>query len=155
MSIESDRLPDSIDDLHTEVRVLREAVDELREVLEWQSHNRLPTQSVPVLKGMAANPSADDWSARLKLETGIPAIVEQRLGVMYRTEIQRLHELLDSLIDCPELNESNTLTPITRTLVAEAHALLLHNTEDAQSSKELPPPNTNATTKKTTAGRLF
>lgn len=125
MAHDHEALPDTVSELSAEVRVLRDAIDELREVFQWQSRNsELPIQSAPILQSMAISPGAADWSEKLTLGRGVPAIVEQRIGAQFRDEITRLHELLAELSDCPELDPDSNLTPVTQRVLAEVDATL-------------------------------
>lgn len=64
--------------LREEVRVLRDAIDELRTELQWLANNREPIGEPSsdwfVVKQMAADPCAKDWADRLVIERGDEAI---------------------------------------------------------------------------------
>lgn len=66
---ETQTLTDAVERLTEEVRVLRDAIDEIRQELQWTAQNRSPgqqsEQAVPVLKRTAADPCAADWNERL------------------------------------------------------------------------------------------
>lgn len=73
--------PDEIAELREEmtslkdhIRLLVDAIDEVREELSWLTRNGLPSSEplppVPVLKRMALDPCADDWNERLVIERG-------------------------------------------------------------------------------------
>ena len=67
-------LREEISSLKDHIRVLVDAIDEVREELSWLTRNGLPSREphppVPVLKRMAADPCADDWGERLVIERG-------------------------------------------------------------------------------------
>ena len=69
-------LREGITSLKDHIRVLVDAIDEVREELSWLTRNGLPSREslppVPVLKRMAADPCADDWGERLVIERGGP-----------------------------------------------------------------------------------
>ena len=111
-------LPETVSELSAEVRVLRDAVDELREVLQWMSRN--PTSGVPtvLLRSMAEGATSD------QLKNDVPAIVGQRIAAEYAGEIARLQTLLSEVIDCPELNPDGELQPITRQILVEIDSAL-------------------------------
>lgn len=49
-----------------EVGVLRDAIDELRDLYQWTLNNARPNTPTPFqLSSMPVDPTADDWSARL------------------------------------------------------------------------------------------
>jgi hypothetical protein len=60
--------------LRDHVRLLVDAIDEVREELSWLTRNGLtsrePLPPVPVLKQMALDPCAEDWGERLVIERG-------------------------------------------------------------------------------------
>jgi hypothetical protein len=62
-------LPATIERLASEVRVLRESVDELREVVEWTGENSRQDEwrpiQVPLVK-MPLDPLDPEWSQKLK-----------------------------------------------------------------------------------------
>lgn len=67
-------LREEIASLKDHIRLLVDAIDEVREELQWLTRNGLPTRDppapIPVLKQMAADPCADDWGERLVIERG-------------------------------------------------------------------------------------
>lgn len=67
-------LRQEIASLNDHVRLLVDAIDEVREELSWLTRNGLPSREplppVPVLKQMALDPCADDWNERLVIERG-------------------------------------------------------------------------------------
>lgn len=67
-------LREEIASLKDHIRLLVDAIDEVREELSWLTRNGLPSREplppVPVLKRMAADPCADDWGERLVIERG-------------------------------------------------------------------------------------
>lgn len=69
-----EELRHEVADLKDHVRLLVDAIDELREELQWLTRNGLPSRDppapVPVLKQMAADPCADDWGERLVIVRG-------------------------------------------------------------------------------------
>ena len=155
MAHDHDVLPDSITELSAEVRVLRDAIDELREVLQWQTRNpQGPIQAVPIVQSMALNPGTADWAENLTLRTGTPAIVEQRLAARFRDEIRRLHELLAELSDCPELDPANDLAPVTEQVLAQVNAALNVPIElpESTTTREPEPPQEK---KPRRGGQLF
>ena len=60
--------------LRDHVRLLVDAIDEVREELSWLTRNGLPSREplplVPILKQMALDPCAEDWGERLVIERG-------------------------------------------------------------------------------------
>ncbi len=75
--------PDEIAELRQEIaslkdhiRLLVDAIDEVREELGWLTRNGLPLRDplppIPVLKQMALDPCAEDWGERLVIERGEP-----------------------------------------------------------------------------------
>lgn len=80
--------PDEIAELRQElaslkdhIRLLVDAIDEVREELSWLTRNGLPSPEppspIPVLKRMALDPCADDWGERLVIERCERPRVEQ------------------------------------------------------------------------------
>lgn len=71
---EISELREEIASLKDHIRLLVDAIDEVREELSWLTRNGLPRREplppVPVLKQMAADPCADDWGERLVIERG-------------------------------------------------------------------------------------
>lgn len=71
---ETAELRQEVAELKDRVRVLTDAVDELREELQWLTRNGLPRHEPPavspVLKQMAADPTADDWNEQLVIARG-------------------------------------------------------------------------------------
>lgn len=67
-------LREEIASLKDHIRLLVDAIDEVREELSWLTRNGLPSREplppVPVLKQMAADPCADDWGERLVIDYG-------------------------------------------------------------------------------------
>lgn len=67
-------LREEIASLKDHIRLLVDAIDEVREELSWLTRNGLtssePLPPVPVLKRMALDPCADDWGERLVIERG-------------------------------------------------------------------------------------
>jgi len=67
-------LREEIASLKDHIRLLVDAIDEIREELSWLTRNGLPSREplppVPVLKRMAADPCAEDWGERLVIERG-------------------------------------------------------------------------------------
>jgi hypothetical protein len=72
--VEHDRLGECINELRDEVRVLRDAIDELRSELQWIANNPEPagesSNGTFIVKQMAADPCAKDWAKRLVVERG-------------------------------------------------------------------------------------
>ncbi len=152
MAHDHEALPDAVGELSAEVRVLRDAIDELREVLQWQSQNpHPPARSASVLKSMATSPTAADWSENLKLSSGIPAIVEQRIAARYADEITKLLGLLDELSDCPELDPANDIAPITRQVLSRVNGALNEPIELPEQISE----STHAEPPTRSPGKLF
>lgn len=144
-------LSESVDELTQQVLVLRNAIDDLREELAWGfRNNRVPGLSAPVLKAMAHNPAASDWSNHLQLERGVPAIVEQRAAVAESTLTSQLRRLLLSLCECPELSAAK-LDDRTSVVLAEARQVLELSEQPSKPSEltESTPPRNNK------RGRLF
>ena len=71
---EDQELRDAVAELKDHIRVLIDSIDEVRDELQWLTRNGLPSAEplpiVPVLKQMAADPCADDWSERLVIARG-------------------------------------------------------------------------------------
>lgn len=67
-------LREEITSLKDHIRLLVDAIDEVREELGWLTRNGLPVREplspIPVLKQMALDPCADDWGERLVIERG-------------------------------------------------------------------------------------
>ena len=81
MPLENDadnHLANAVEDLNQEVRVLREAIDELRETLQWACQNKGAEQTYSVLKSFPLDLSADDWHERVRLSTGPSAMVDEQ-----------------------------------------------------------------------------
>jgi len=74
----AEHLAETVEDLNQEVRVLREAIDELRETLQWISHNNGAEQTYGILKAMGRDVTNPSWSDRLQIDSGPSAIVGQR-----------------------------------------------------------------------------
>lgn len=72
--VEHDRLDQCFNELRDEVRVLRDAIDELRSELQWIANNPEPagesSKGTFIVKQMAADPCAKDWAKRLVVERG-------------------------------------------------------------------------------------
>ena len=71
---EVQELRDAVVELKDHIRVLINVIDEVRDELQWLTRNGLPSveplPTVPVLKQMAADPCAGDWSERLVIARG-------------------------------------------------------------------------------------
>jgi hypothetical protein len=66
-----DNLALSVTEAADQIAVLRDAIDELRDNFTWAVQNkRLSAGVCPVLKRMAADPSATDWTDRLEIVGG-------------------------------------------------------------------------------------
>ena len=67
---EHERLVTSVDRLASEVRLLRQVMDEIREDFSWVTRNGPPVQSIEHVhvKRMALDPCADDWGEHLEIE---------------------------------------------------------------------------------------
>lgn len=67
-------LREEIASLKDHIRLLVDAIDEVREELSWLTRNGLPSREplppIPVLKQMALDPCAEDWGERLVIERG-------------------------------------------------------------------------------------
>ena len=111
----AEHLADSVEDLNQEVRVLRDAIDELRETLQWISQNNGVEQTYSILKAMGRNVNDPDWSNHLQIETGVSAIVAQRTA-QSKSE-NTIRPLIEKLLSSPELCENPT--PHTRDTLAE------------------------------------
>jgi len=77
----ADHLAEAVEDLNQEVRVLREAIDELRETLQWVCQNKGAEQTYSTLKTMSRDVSAPSWAEHLPIESGPSAIEGQRSQV--------------------------------------------------------------------------
>ena len=109
------RLAESVEDLNQEVRVLREAVDELRETLQWISQNKGAQQTYSVLKAVARDVNAPDWHDHLQVKTGVSAIVDQRTRQPRTLDVIRA--LVAELLTSVELSEAPS--PRTRDVLAD------------------------------------
>lgn len=58
-------LVELVKQLTQELTVLRQAVDELREEIQWGNRNPVELPSPFRLRSMALDPAADDWAERL------------------------------------------------------------------------------------------
>jgi hypothetical protein len=60
-------LAEVVQGLRDEVRVLRQALDELREEVQWANRNGVDLRRLERfrLRSMPADPAADDWAERL------------------------------------------------------------------------------------------
>ena len=72
-----EELTDAISQLSDEVRVLRDVLDEVRELLSYDQRNRSSGCGHSVLKQMALDPASDNWGdmlviAREAAETSSP-----------------------------------------------------------------------------------
>ena len=67
---EDNPLFEAVAALAGEVGLLRQTLDDLRDDFRWVTRNGLPIQSIEhvIVKRMALDPCADDWSNRLQLE---------------------------------------------------------------------------------------
>ena len=86
----------AIERLTSELRVLRNVMDEIREDLSWLSRNGLtlrPIQSFTV-KRMALDPSAADWGERLHIERYSSAPAPKRADAVL--DAATLDEMIDS-----------------------------------------------------------
>src|SRR5437870_2169806 len=65
-----ERLADAVNRLADEVRVSRDVIDEFRSDFAWLLQNGMPhqPQEFVVVKRMARDPLAEDWSQRLVVE---------------------------------------------------------------------------------------
>ncbi len=65
----NEALQNELAELKELIRVLVDAIDQVRDELQWLTRNGLPAgerlPTVPVLTQMAADPCADDWGERL------------------------------------------------------------------------------------------
>ena len=63
-------LAESVDRLTSELRVLRQVLDEVREDVSWVTRNGLPVRPVEYscVKRMALDPCAEDWGEKLVVE---------------------------------------------------------------------------------------
>ena len=66
---ESSLLAESINQLTSEMALLRQVLDEVREDFSWLTRNGLPVQPIEhiVIQGMASDPCADDWCDKLQI----------------------------------------------------------------------------------------
>jgi hypothetical protein len=66
-------LANSVDRLSSEIRVLREVLDEIREDFSWISRNDLAIQPIEHVhvRRMALDPCAEDWGDRLEVERSV------------------------------------------------------------------------------------
>ena len=73
---ESSELAFEVESLRNEVRVLRQAIDEVREELQYLNNNGLRLRDVEqrppigILKRMAADVTSSEWSQRLQIDFG-------------------------------------------------------------------------------------
>lgn len=74
----AEHLAETVEDLNQEVRILREAIDELRETIQWISQNKSADQTYGILKAMGRDVVDASWNERLKIDSGPSAIVGQR-----------------------------------------------------------------------------
>ena len=67
---ESDQLVKSVDRLTTEVQLLRQVMDEIREDFSWVTRNSPPARAIEHVhvKRMALDPCAEDWGEHLEIE---------------------------------------------------------------------------------------
>ena len=73
-----------VESLRNEVRVLRQAIDEVREELQYLNNNGVRLRDVDqlppigILKRMAADVTSSDWSQRLHIDHGNRAETDQQ-----------------------------------------------------------------------------
>ncbi len=128
-------LSGTVQELTEQVLVLRNAIDDLREELAWGFRNtQFSGVSPPVLKRMAPNPTASDWSDHLHFERGTPAIIEQRAAIAENALTHQLRGLLAGLCQTPELT-ATSLDECTSELLARV-GHVLEMTEDADAEDE-------------------
>ena len=156
-----DQLDTTVHRLAEQVIALNSTLDAIREDLQWVTQNGIPKHRPSlghsVLKRMAADPTADDWSERLEIAGGPPAIVEQRASVAENAEILKLRRLLASLVDCPELS-SGDQDQQTLALVAEARQLVVKADQLAKGDSQagdLKPAEASIPNKSPRDGKLF
>jgi len=68
---------EQIERLNDELLIIRNVMDELLDVIQWITRNGIPPADVPqhiLLKKMALNPCAADWSERLEIVQGDSAV---------------------------------------------------------------------------------
>lgn len=81
MTLKNAHLAEAVEDLNQEVRVLREAIDELRETLQWVTENQGAEQTYSILKAMGRDVSDPNWASHLQIKSGPSAIESQRSQV--------------------------------------------------------------------------
>ena len=96
----TDPLADAADRLSSEVRCLRDVLDEIREDVSWMTRNGLPIQPVEHvnIKRMARDVNAADWNERLVVER-TPLHPPGRLTGIATPELRRLTEDLQSAVE--------------------------------------------------------
>jgi hypothetical protein len=89
-----DNLALSVTEAADQIAVLRDAIDELRDNFTWAVRNkRLSAGVCPVLKRMAADPSATDWTDRLEIVRGSTDSNPPALGP------KQMPSIVDRLLD--------------------------------------------------------
>ena len=89
---EPSELAREVESLRNEVRVLRQAIDEVREELQYLNTNGLRLRDVDqlprigILKRMAADVTSSEWSQRLQIDFGNDARTAQRTDETKHTD---------------------------------------------------------------------
>lgn len=83
-SVPQEPLAVEVESLRIEVRVLRQAIDEVREELQYLNNNGVRLRDVDqlppigILKRMAADVTSSDWSQRLQIDHGNRTETDQK-----------------------------------------------------------------------------
>jgi len=129
-----------------EIRVLRDVLDELREDLSHALRNPRPAV-YSVLKQMAVDPTADDWSEKLVIECGR---CQSAASESATEELKQAHEMIRTLLGVCELN-LDEMEDETRIVIQQAESLLpdandaMLSEPEATSAGESTPSSTTRT----------
>lgn len=82
-----EELTEAVDRLSDEVRVLRDVVDEIRELLSYDQRNRSTVPGHSILKQMAVDPTSEAWGEQLVITR--PSASEPASEPVTETEINQ------------------------------------------------------------------
>lgn len=136
--------------LADEIRMLRDVLDELREDFSYAFRNPRPV--VPsVLKQMAVDPTADDWSERLVIERGECQSVAEESAA---EELKQAHEMICTLLGVCELN-LDEMEDETRVVIQQAESLLPDSNGAIVSEPEATPADESVASAAARRDQLF
>ena len=119
---EPSELAREVESLRNEVRVLRQAIDEVREELQYLNTNGLRLRDVDqlprigILKRMAADVTSSEWSQRLQIDFGNDARTDQMPDETKHTdESQSKQSTSPTATPAQSSEDSSTASAVTDT----------------------------------------